>query len=211
MKGKDSIVDIKKLLRLLTALFILEWVWAAIAPFDRKDWLLENILVILFLPVIWHGYKKRMLSFASYVMLFIFLYLHVLGSHYTYANVPYREWSATLLGWDMGAGRNHFDRLVHFLYGFLFTIPVMEWIVARFKLTGLIKYLLPVTLIMSTSMIYELIEWLVAELFGGDLGQAYLGTQGDVWDAHKDMALASLGSVLMAWGHYLYNRKKQGN
>ncbi len=204
-------MDIKKLLRLLTTLFIAEWIWAAYAPFDRKDWLLENILVILFLPVIWYSYQKRMLSLTSYVMLFIFLYLHVLGSHYTYANVPYKEWGATLLGWDPGTGRNHFDRLVHFLYGFLFTIPVMEWLVARYKVKGFIRYLLPVTLIMSTSLIYELIEWLVAELFGGDLGQAYLGTQGDVWDAHKDMALASLGAILMAWGHYYYNRKKQGN
>jgi len=201
-------VDVKKLLRLLTTLFIMEWIWAAIVPFDRKDWLLENILVILFLPVIWYSYQKKILTLFSYVMLFLFLYLHVLGSHYTYANVPYKQWATTLFGWDLGDGRNHFDRLVHFLYGFLFTIPVMEWLVSRFKLKGFIKYLLPVTLIMSTSMIYELIEWLVAKLFGGDLGQAYLGTQGDVWDAHKDMALASLGSVIIAWGHYYYNRKK---
>ncbi len=201
-------MDEKKLLRLLIILFVLEWIWAAVAPFDRKDWLLENILVILFLPVLWYSHQRKMLSVSSYVMLFLFLYFHVLGSHYTYANVPYKEWAVTLFGWDLGPGRNQFDRLVHFLYGFLFTIPVMEWLVARFNLKGFIKYLLPVTLIMSTSMIYELIEWLVAELFGGDLGQAYLGTQGDVWDAHKDMALASLGSVITAWGHYYYNRKE---
>ena len=200
-------MDSKKLVTILTALLAVEWIFAAIAPYDRKDWLLENILVILFVPVIWHSVLKAPLSRLSYISLFLFLYLHELGSHYTYAQVPYKEWAASLLGWDLGGGRNNFDRLVHFLYGFLFTIPVMEWFARKYSLRGFVKYFLPVNLIMSTSMIYELIEWLVAELFGGDLGQAYLGTQGDVWDAHKDMALASLGSVLIMGLYLLYIKR----
>ncbi|RMH66214.1 MAG: DUF2238 domain-containing protein [Calditrichaeota bacterium] len=196
----------KKLLITFSLLLVIEWVWAAINPYDRKDWMLENILVILFVPVLWSRYTRALLSRFSYTLLFVFLYFHLVGSHYTYAQVPYKEWIHHLTGWDWGPGRNQFDRLVHFLYGFLFTIPLMEWFTRRFRLKGFIRYFLPVNLIMSTSMIYELIEWLVAELFGGDLGQAYLGTQGDVWDAHKDMALASLGSILIATGHYLYNR-----
>lgn len=199
----------KQLLILLTAILVIEWVWAAIDPFDRKDWILENILVILFVPVLWSRYSRSLLSPFSYGLLFLFLYFHLIGSHYTYAQVPYKQWLSAFTGMDPGDGRNQFDRLVHFLYGFLFTIPLMEWFSGRFKLQGFIKYFLPVNLIMSTSMIYELIEWLVAELFGGDLGQAYLGTQGDVWDAHKDMALASLGSILIALIHRTYKKMTQ--
>jgi putative membrane protein len=117
--------------------------------------------------------------------------LHALGAHYTYAEVPYQQWFPFLQG-----ERNHFDRLVHFLYGLLLAYPIREMFLRIGNMRGFWGYFLPLDLTMSTSMLYELIEWGAAEFFGGELGAAYLGTQGDIWDAHKDMALASLGALI---------------
>jgi putative membrane protein len=130
--------------------------------------------------------------------------LHALGAHYTYAKVPYQEWFPVLAG-----GRNHFDRLVHLAYGLLLAYPIREMFLRIGNVRGFWGYFLPLDLTMSTSMLYELIEWGAAEAFGGDLGAAYLGTQGDVWDAHKDMALASLGALIAMVVTALINRHMQ--
>ena len=126
--------------------------------------------------------------------------LHEIGAHYTYSQVPYDAWFETLTGSTLSSlldwERNHFDRLVHFLYGLLLAYPVREVFLRVADVRGFWGYFLPLDLTMSTSMIFELFEWGAAELVGGDLGMAYLGTQGDVWDAHKDMALASLGAAI---------------
>ena len=92
--------------------------------------------------------------------------------------------------------RNHFDRLVHLSYGLLLAYPMREALLRVADVRGFWGYFLPLDLTMSTSMLYELVEWGAAEVFGGDLGMAFLGTQGDVWDAHRDMALASLGALI---------------
>ena len=95
----------------------------------------------------------------------------------------------------LGFERNHFDRAVHFSYGLLLAYPIREIFLRIVDVKGFWGYFLPLDVTMSTSMLFELFEWGAAEFFGGDLGIAYLGTQGDVWDAHKDMALASLGAL----------------
>jgi putative membrane protein len=124
----------------------------------------------------------------------------VVGSHYTYAEVPYDQWFQSLTGTTInelfGWERNHFDRLVHFSYGLLLAYPIREMFLRVVNVKGFWGYFLPLDLTMSTSMLYELVEWAVAIVLGGDLGMAYLGTQGDIWDAHKDMALASLGALI---------------
>ena len=140
------------------------------------------------------------LSRISYTTIFVFFCLHAIGAHYTYAEVPYDECVALadrpslneVFGWE----RNNFDRVVHFSYGLLLAYPIREVFLRVANVRGFWGYFLPLDLTMSTSMLYELIEWAAAESCGGDLGQAYLGTQGDVWDAHKDMALASLGALI---------------
>ena len=167
------------------------WALMAISPNDRKDWLLENVLVFAAVGLLVYTYKSFPLSRVSYTCIFIFLVFHTLGSHYTYAKVPYQEWLPFLAG-----GRNQFDRMVHFLYGLLLAYPIREMFLRIGNVRGFWGYFLPLDLTMSTSMLYELIEWGAAAAFGGDLGAAYLGTQGDVWDAHKDMALASLGALI---------------
>ena len=188
----------------LLGLFAVWWVAMAIAPLDRSDWLLENVLTVIGVGVLIYTYKSFPLSRVSYTCIFVFLVLHTLGSHYTYAKVPYTEWFPVFEG-----GRNHFDRLVHFLYGLLFAYPIREMFLRIGNVRGFWGYFLPLDLTMSTSMLYELIEWAAAELLGGDLGAAYLGTQGDIWDAHKDMALASLGALIAMTVIYFINRHMQ--
>ncbi len=173
---------------------------SAYEPNYPADWLLENGLVLLALPALYLAWRRSLFSKTAWTAIFAFLCLHELGAHYTYSEVPYDEWMKSLTGRTLNAlhgwQRNHYDRLVHLLWGVLLVLPLRELLQRRARVKGVWSYILPIALIMSTSVIYELIEWGAAEAFGGDLGMAYLGTQGDEWDGHKDMALASLGSVL---------------
>jgi putative membrane protein len=191
----------------LLGLFLVLWTALAFNPHDRADWLLENVLLLLGVGVIAATYRKLPLSNTSYTMLFVFMCLHTIGAHYTYSEVPYDQWFKSLTGSTlnelMGWQRNYYDRLVHFSYGLLLALPVREVFIRVTGMRGFLSYFLPLDLTMSTSMLYELIEWGSAVAFGGELGAAFLGSQGDVWDAQKDMALASLGALiavsLAAW------------
>jgi putative membrane protein len=184
------------LLALLAALQAL----LAIAPHDRADWLLENSLLFAGVGVLIATHRALPLSRVSYTLIFLFLCLHTVGAHYTYSLVPYDAWFQSLTGrtWSSLTGweRNHFDRLVHFLYGLLLAYPAREVFLRVAEVRGFWGYYLPLDVTMATSMIYELIEWGAAAAFGGELGTAYLGTQGDPWDAQKDMALATAGAVI---------------
>jgi len=184
----------------LSFLFCVEFIFLAIDPYDRKDWALENVLVVVFLLALFASARKFPFSRISYTLIFIFLAIHEIGSHYTYSEVPYDVWFEAafgttfneLVGWE----RNNFDRIVHFLYGLLLAYPIREIYFRVAQADGFWGYFLPLDFAMSTSMLYELIEWGAAEFFGGELGVAYLGTQGDIWDAHKDMLLASIGALI---------------
>jgi putative membrane protein len=180
------------------------WVIMAISPNDRSDWWMENVLVFLAVALLVFSYKPFPLSRVSYTCIFVFLVLHALGAHYTYAQVPYQQWFPSLAG-----GRNHFDRLVHFSYGLLLAYPIREMFLRIGNVRGFWGYFLPLDLTMSTSMLYELIEWGAAVTVGSELGAAYLGTQGDIWDAHKDMALASLGALISMCITAMVNRRMQ--
>ena len=189
-----------KYLLTLGILFGTLWIALAIAPWHRADWVLENVLVVIFAALLMFTYRAFPLSLISYTLIFVFLCLHTIGAHYTYAEVPYDSWFEHLFGTSLNASlgweRNHFDRAVHFSYGLLLAYPIREVFLRMAGVRGFWGYFLPLDLTMSTSMLYELIEWGAAEMFGGELGVAYLGTQGDIWDAHKDMALASLGALI---------------
>jgi putative membrane protein len=190
----------RRYLVVLAVLFGLEWVALAISPRYRQDWALENALTMAFVAALAVVHRRLPLSSISYTVLFVFLSLHTLGAHYTYSEVPYDEWARALTGRSvsdvLGWQRNHYDRLVHFAYGLLLAYPVREILVRVAGVRGVWGYYLPVAVTSATSADYELIEWAAALVFGGDLGVAYLGTQGDVWDAQKDMALAVGGAIL---------------
>jgi putative membrane protein len=184
----------------LTLLFAALFIVLAIEPRYRHDWALENVLALAFVLVLAATYSRFRMSRVSYTVIFLFLCLHEVGAHYTYAEVPYDAWFTSLTGIPLndvlGWQRNNFDRVIHLSYGLLLAYPIREVFLRVANVRGFLGYFLPLDLTMSTSMMFELFEWAAAEIFGGDLGIAYLGTQGDVWDAHKDMALASLGALL---------------
>lgn len=190
----------QRYLALLAALFAALWIALAIEPRYRQDWALENALVVVFAIAIAASWRRFTMSRVSYTLVFLFLCLHEVGAHYTYAEVPYDAWIQSLTGRSldeaMGWQRNHFDRLAHFLYGLLLAYPLREFFFRVADARGFWGYFLPLDFTISTSAIFELFEWGAAEVFGGDLGAAYLGTQGDIWDAQKDVALASAGALL---------------
>jgi putative membrane protein len=185
---------------LLAVLFAIIWALLAIAPLNRHDWMLENMLVIaLAIAFLWWR-KELRLSKLSSTLVFVFLCVHEIGAHYTYSEVPYDRWAEALIGTTItelfGFSRNHFDRVEHFFYGLLLSYPMREAYVRAQMLKGRLTYTIPITITLAFSAMYEVLEWAAAEIVGGDLGVAYLGTQGDVWDAQKDMALAGFGSIL---------------
>jgi putative membrane protein len=190
----------RKYLTLLASVYLVFWIALAIKPNYRSDWLLENALVLVGVFILVGTFRVLPLSLVSYTAIFVFMCLHTIGAHYTYAEVPYDAWVRSLTGSTlselMGWHRNYFDRLVHFSYGLLLAYPIREIFQRVANVRGFWGYFLPLDLTMSTSMLYELMEWGAAVFFGGDLGPAFLGTQGDVWDAQKDMALASLGATV---------------
>jgi putative membrane protein len=201
----------KRYFLILSIIFAIECLVLSISPYDRADWSLENVLVVLSVILIAISYKKCPLSRVSYGFIFVFMSLHEIGSYYTYSNVPYDAFLTSYFNFSlneyMGWTRNNFDRLIHLLYGLLLAYPIRELYCRIAGMKGFWSYLAPLNLIMATSMLYELVEWGAAETFGGDIGMAYLGTQGDIWDAHKDMALASLGALIaMAITLYINSR-----
>ena len=186
-------------LTLFVLFLIYAGVWAY-HPIDPKDWMLENALTVLFLIFLLVTYRWFPLSNISYSLIFVFMCLHTIGAHYTYSLVPYDKWMIKVFGRSLnsivGWERNNFDRIVHFSFGLLMAYPIREIFLRVAGAKGFWGYYLPLDLTMSFSMLYELIEWAAAVNLGGDLGQAYVGAQGDVWDAQKDMAMATLGALV---------------
>ena len=209
----DNYAQHRRYFLILAGLFLVAWTALGVAPLDRYGWALENALVVAFAALLALSWRRFLLSRVSYTLIFLFLLLHEVGAHYTYARVPYDAWFQALTGETLNARlgweRNNFDRVLHFSYGLLLAYPVREVFLRVANVRGFWGYFLPLDLTMSTSMIFELLEWAVAEIFGGDLGVAYLGTQGDVWDAHKDMALASLGALITMTVTAAINRSLQ--
>jgi putative membrane protein len=197
---------------LLAILFAIIWALLAIAPLYRHDWMLENLLVLAAAIAFLWWRKKLEFSRLSSTLIFIFLCVHEVGAHYTYSEVPYDKWAEALIGTTIteifGFSRNHFDRLEHFFYGALLAYPMREAYIRTQMLKGRMTYTIPITITLAFSAMYEIFEWWAALIAGGDLGVAYLGTQGDVWDAQKDMALAGFGSLLAMTAAFLNHRRR---
>jgi putative membrane protein len=168
------------------------WLSSFIGTTDIPNWLLENTLVFVFLLFLIGTYNKFKFSDLSYLLICIYLCLHVYGSKYTYADNPFGFWLQDFF--DLS--RNHYDRIVHFSFGFLLAYAMREMFLKWLNYPRWVAWLLPIELTLSISGLYELIEWAVADLFFKAQGDAYLGTQGDIWDAQKDIFLAFFGAIL---------------
>lgn len=180
------------LLKLLVTGYALVWAVTAINPVYPDDWLLENILVMLCVPAFLFTYRKFPLSDVSYIAITLFMVLHSVGAHYTYAEVPLGDWARGAFGFQ----RNHFDRLVHFSFGLLMAYPIREVFLRLVRARGFWAYYFPLDVTLAFSALYEIIEMGVAMIVSPGAGDAYLGTQGDPFDGIKDMGLAFLGAAV---------------
>jgi len=174
------------------------WAVTAIEPFDRRDWLLENLLVFIYGGLLIATYRRFKFSNLSYGLFGVFLSLHLVGAHYTYAETPFGFWLQDALG----LSRNHYDRIVHFSFGLLIGYPFREFLMRVAGVHREWSYLLVVAVVLGFSGFYEALEGVVATIVSPELGSAYLGTQGDEWDAQKDTALAFGGAIcamLITW------------
>lgn len=184
----------KKNLWLFTFIIVFAFVWvnSLVGTTDIKNWFLENTLSFIFAGFIIVTFKKHQFSDLSYLLICIYLCLHVYGSKYTYAENPFGYWLKDVLH----LSRNHYDRIVHFSFGFLLAYPMREMFLKWLKYPRWVAWLLPIEITLSISAFYELIEWAVADIFFKAQGDAYLGTQGDIWDAQKDIFLAFCGAII---------------
>ena len=186
-----------------TIVVFIVMVLASIEPLEWSSYLLHQLGTLLFLALMFIAYRYWFISSRSYVLAAIFLCIHIIGARYLYSYVPYDDWTQQLFGIQLsemfGWQRNMYDRLVHFSYGLLLFRAMVENSKFIFKIQS-IKLLIAIALMinMSSSLIYELLEWGIATTLSPEAAEAYNGQQGDMWDAHKDMALALLGGLIAA-------------
>lgn len=175
-----------------TVVFSVVWISSFIGTTDVSNWMLENALTTIFLMFLIITYRKYQFSDLSCLLICIYLCLHVYGSKYTYAENPLGYW----LQEQTGSARNHYDRIVHFSFGLLLAYPMREVFLRWFRYPVMVAWILPIEITLSISGLYEIIEWGVADVFFKSQGDAYLGTQGDIWDAQKDIFLAFTGAIV---------------
>ena len=182
----------KKFQQILLTVFVIFWTVFAISPLYRPEWWLENYLLFAFILFLVLSYNKLQLSDLSYLLITIFLLLHTVGAHYGYSSVP--------IGFAIKDAfslmRNPYDRIVHFLFGFLFAYPIYELLKRYSNQKDVWLYILPINFIISLSAIYEIIEAIVAWTFPPEQYNPFVGLQGDIWDGYKDMLLVTTGAII---------------
>lgn len=191
-----------RFLQTLLLIYAVLFTVLAINPVDRHTWFVENVTVWIIVFVILVLYKRNIIfSNTAYVCMFVLIYLHTIGGHWTFAQVPF-----DMVTQFFGFERNHFDRIAHFSVG-LYAYGITEWLYTR-KLVAhrFLLWTYPIFAIATIAMTYELIEWIYAASSAPELGAAYLGSQGDIWDAQKDMLADTLGAIV-ATTAYIFSIK----
>ncbi|MBU3907308.1 MAG: DUF2238 domain-containing protein [Nanoarchaeota archaeon] len=178
--------------KILLIFYMIIWTWAAISPNYRSVWVDENILPVLFVFLLVLTYGKFKFSNFSYTLIFIFLVLHAIGGHYSYSEMPLFE----SIKENYGLSRNHYDRVVHFLFGVLFFSPVYEILNRIFKVPKGWRCLFVALLtIIGIKASFEIIEYGYVAIRNNSLTITnYLGEQGDSLDAIKDITLGFVGA-----------------
>lgn len=189
----------KKLaLAAVLAVFAASW----IQPLWPLEQTLHSSLTVIGLVALWWVDRRWGLGNGAFAAICGFIAIHCIAARWLYSNVPYDAWLQAALHWSpnatFGWQRNHFDRLIHFLYGICFTPALLQ--LARHAWPALRigqAFTLAVMVVMCSSLAYEWLEWGIALLLSPEAAEAYNGQQGDMWDAHADMLLATLGSLLV--------------
>ena len=192
----------------LLSIFSVFWIMLAINPLYRDIWVAENIILVICITYTFSTYKSSPFNNTSYWLIFLFCILQTIGAHYTYAEVPIGFWVADLLEIE----RNHYDRLVHFAFGFLLVLPFKEVITRKIKFSNYRSMVFILVLVFfGIGSFYEILEWLYAILYEQQQStqtvDSFLGSQGDIWDAEKDMLLTGLG----AWLYLLFFTPRLSN
>ncbi len=188
--------------KLLLLGYVALFIWGAISPYDRATWWAENIPIVLIALTLVVLYARGVVfSPTAYALMSVLLYLHTVGGHYTFERVPF-GFVTNLFGFE----RNNYDRVAHFSVGF-YAYGIAEALMrAKAVRSRLVLFLFPVFAIAFVAMGYELIEWWYAASAGGSSGAAFLGSQGDIWDAQKDMFADTLGAVAATTFFFLRTR-----
>jgi len=177
----------------LAIICALVWIITAIHPVDRQAWVLENILVVIFVAALAFTHRRLQLSNSSYLFIALFLLLHMVGAHYTYAKMPLGLWAKDFFGFS----RNHFDRVAHFGFGFVLAFPVRELLLRFSGIRRGWSFWIAAGVILAVGGLFEILESMVAEIVAPGKGVDWLGGQGDEWDAQNDMLSAFLGALAM--------------
>jgi putative membrane protein len=176
------------LLLLLT--YLAQFTLLGIAPYDRSVWWAENLPILLIVLTLVLSYRYHAFSSTAYLLMGCLVFLHTIGGHYTFERVPF-GFITELFGFS----RNHFDRLAHFTVGF-YAFAIAELLLARNLVASRVAlYLFPLSIIIAVAGSYEIFEWIYAVSADATAGAAVLGSQGDSWDAQKDMLADTPGAV----------------
>ena len=185
----------------LLAFYFVVFTLCAIEPYDRNVWWAENIPVLVVVGAIVWLSRIHQFSNTSYFLMSVFIILHTIGGHYTFERVPF-DWVSDLFGFE----RNHYDRIAHFSVGF-YAYAIAEVLIARRLVRSRwIVLLFPIFAIATVAGVYEIIEWQYAMSADSKAGLAVLGSQGDVWDAQKDILADILGAILVMMLFFYQNR-----
>lgn len=181
-----------KLLNWLLGIYAILFTVLAFNPVSRQTWFDENLTVWIIVGTILILYARKIrFSNTAYTLMFVLIYLHTIGGHWTFAQVPF-GYVTELFDFE----RNHFDRVAHFSVGF-YAFAIAEWLyVKKLVANKFLLFTYPVFVIATIAMSYELIEWIYAANAAPEAGLAYLGSQGDIWDAQKDMLADTLGAIV---------------
>ncbi len=186
---------------ILAVIFLIFFILLALNPIDRSVWIVEVIPVVGVYLLLVFTYKNFQFSNTSYTLMAFWLFWHTVGGHYTFANVPF-DFITELFHFE----RNHFDRIGHLVVGF-YAYPMAEFLLRKNYTNKVLASLFGLFFIMSIAASYEIIEWAYAVIEGGNTGIEFLGSQGDIWDAQKDMLLDTVGAILALSLFWYKNRK----
>ncbi len=193
MEAKKDMNNSQILWRSLWLLiFAVVLIWSAIDPKERLTWWMEVLPALLALALLYFTRERFPLTPLLYVLILIHSVILMIGGHYTYAEVPFFDWLAEVFGWQ----RNNYDKLGHLAQGFIPAIAAREILIRNHVVArrGWLNIII-VSICLAFSAFYELIEWWAALIIGGE-AEAFLGTQGYIWDTQSDMFLALIGAVL---------------
>lgn len=201
--NKKQIHAAKEHTKLYGLIFLTCWLFTWLGTIDRENFYIENILVVVSLAALAITYRYFAFSTTSYTFILLFLLLHIYGAQYAYTANPAGEW----LQQRFSLTRNPYDRIVHFSFGLLLAYPAMDMIRNKWKISGRLSWYLPVELIFALAAAFELVEWAVADFIFPAQGASYVATQGDMWDAQKDIFVAVAGAVLILFVVWLVKKQ----